>query len=90
MDRVDQYIYYAAGQEALITVLLTESESEHYAVIDRKLVWHGGMNLLGREDVWDNLIRVESIKAAAELLEMSFQNGYRDKLFFPDEADRKE
>lgn len=28
------------------------------AVIDDYLVWHGGMNLLGKEDVWDNLIRV--------------------------------
>ena len=39
-------------------------------MIDRKLVWHGGMNLLGKEDVWDNLIRVESVQAAGELLEM--------------------
>ena len=54
-----------------IEVVLTDSESEHYAVIDKKLVWHGGMNLLGKEDVWDNLIRVESVKAAAELLEMT-------------------
>ena len=29
------------------------------------------MNLLGKEDIWDNLIRVESVKTAAELLEMS-------------------
>jgi hypothetical protein len=29
------------------------------------------MNLLGREDAWDNLIRVESIQAATELLEMT-------------------
>ena len=35
------------------------------------LVWHGGMNLLGKADAWDNLIRVENTQAAAELLEMS-------------------
>lgn len=54
-----------------ITVRLTEEKSEHYAVIDRKLVWHGGMNLLGKADAWDNLIRIESTQAASELLEMT-------------------
>ena len=29
------------------------------------------MNLLGKADAWDNLIRVESIQAASELMEMS-------------------
>ena len=60
-------------ERAGITVALTGSENEHYAVIDKRLVWHGGVNLLGKEDVWDNLIRVESSKAAAELLEMSYK-----------------
>ena len=54
-----------------IIVRLTDAETEHYAVIDRCLVWHGGMNLLGKTDAWDNLIRVENVQAAAELLEMS-------------------
>ena len=54
-----------------IMVRTTDEDSEHYAVIDRRLVWHGGMNLLGKADAWDNLIRVESVQAAAELLEMS-------------------
>ena len=54
-----------------VEVVLTDTESEHYAVIDKKLVWYGGMNLLGKEDAWDNLIRVESVKAAAELLAMT-------------------
>ena len=58
-------------ERAGITVALTGSENEHYAVIDKRLVWHGGGNLLGKEDVWDNPIRAESSKAAAELLEMS-------------------
>ena len=54
-----------------ISVRLTEEEAEHYAVIDCNLVWHGGMNLLGKADAWDNLIRIESIQAAAELLEFT-------------------
>jgi len=52
--------------------ILTENETEHFAVIDHSLVWHGGMNLLGKEDAWDNLIRVRDINAAAELMEMVF------------------
>lgn len=50
----------------------TAEEMEHFAVIDGSLVWHGGMNLLGKEDAWDNLIRVKDRKAASELLEMAF------------------
>ena len=56
-----------------INVRETDEECEHYAVIDQKLVWHGGMNLLGKIDMYDNLIRVENEQAAAELLEMSEQ-----------------
>jgi hypothetical protein len=40
----------------------------------RLCVWHGGMNLLGKADVWDNLIRVKDTQAAAELLEISFSS----------------
>ena len=70
-DPLDVQLLIDRLRKAGISVSLTDSESEHYAVIDKKLVWHGGMNLLGKEDVWDNLIRVESVKAAAELLEMT-------------------
>lgn len=65
-------------RKAGVSVSLTDSESEHFAVIDKKLVWHGGMNLLGKEDAWDNLIRVESVQAAAELLEMAKLQTERD------------
>lgn len=50
----------------------TAEETEHFAVIDQLLVWHGGMNLLGKEDAWDNLIRVKDAKAAEELLGRAF------------------
>ncbi|WP_026666432.1 hypothetical protein [Butyrivibrio sp. FC2001] len=56
-----------------IIVRTTDNDCEHYAVIDKKLVWHGGMNLLGKADFYDNLIRVENEQAAAELLEMTDQ-----------------
>ena len=60
-----------------IIVRFTENETEHFAVIDQLLVWHGGMNLLGKEDVWDNLMRVKDIKVAAELLEMALAQGVK-------------
>ena len=55
-----------------INVVCAENKVECFAVIDRSLVWHGGMNILGKEDIWDNLIRVKDLKAAAELLVMAF------------------
>ena len=54
-----------------INVIVKEEIAEHFAVIDDELVWHGGMNLLGSEDAWDNLIRIKSVQAAAELLEIA-------------------
>ncbi len=36
-----------------------------------QLVWHGGMNLLGKVDVWDNLMRISNHQVAAELLEIA-------------------
>ena len=59
-------------QDVGLRVEISEEEIEHFAVIDHLLVWHGGMNLLGKEDAWDNLIRVRDEKAAAELLAMAF------------------
>lgn len=41
----------------------------HFALIDKKIVWHGSINLLGIEDGFDNLIRVIDTKVASELLE---------------------
>ena len=55
-----------------INVVTKEEVEERFAVIDDELVWHGGMNLLGKEDAWDNLMRIKSHQVAAELLEISF------------------
>lgn len=41
------------------------------AVIDDELVWYGGMNLLGKEDARDNLIRSKNHQVSAELLEIA-------------------
>ena len=61
-----------------IDVRIIKESEEHYAVIDGLLVWHGGMNLLGKEDAWDNLIRVKDRKAAAELLMMANEEAKKD------------
>lgn len=34
-----------------IYAIVKEEVIEHFALIDDGLVWHGGMNLLGKEDV---------------------------------------
>ena len=57
-------------QENGIQVITKDEVVEHFAVIDDELVWHGGMNLLGKEDAWDNLMRIKSAQVAAELLEI--------------------
>ncbi len=57
-----------------IHVIIKEEVEEHFAVLDDELVWHGGMNLLGKEDIWDNLMRIRSAQIAAELLEIALKD----------------
>ena len=40
----------------------------YFAVIDQEIVWHGGINLLGKSNIYDSLMRVKSNSIAAELL----------------------
>ena len=56
-----------------------EEVGEHFAVIDGELVWHGGMNLLGKVDVWDNLMRIKNHQVAAELLEIAMGTAEKPK-----------
>lgn len=58
-------------EEAGIQVITKDEVDEHFALIDNELVWHGGMNLLGKVDFYDNLMRIKSVSVAAELLELS-------------------
>lgn len=59
-------------RKAGFEIRLVEDSCEHYAVIDDEIVWYGSMNLLSKEDVDDNLMRVCSREIAAELLEITF------------------
>ena len=61
-------------RESGIHVIIKENVEEHFSVLDDELVWHGGMNLLGKEDVWDNLMRIRSAQIAAELLEIALKD----------------
>lgn len=58
-------------QQVGINVVTKVGIEERFAVIDDELVWHGGMNLLGKVDVWDNLMRIKNHQVAAELLEIA-------------------
>ena len=52
------------------------SELTHLPIdesLKNQIVWHGGMNLLGKADVWDNLMRIKNVEVAAELLEISLR-----------------
>lgn len=60
--------------DAGILIEVREEIEECFAVIDDELVWHGGANLLGKEDVWDNLMRVKNPQIAAELLEIAWHH----------------
>ena len=70
-DVIELHALIDEMRNAGIAVRLLQEEGEHYAVIDRKLVWHGGADLLGPADARDNLMRVENVQAAVELLEMT-------------------
>jgi superfamily II DNA or RNA helicase len=56
-------------------IQLAEDTCRRYAVIDEEIVWYGSMNLLSKDDIEDNIMRVVSKSIAAELLEMTFRKG---------------
>ena len=59
-------------RRAGVELRLVEDNCEHFAVIDKEIVWYGSVNLLSKEDAEDNLMRVCSKEIASELLEMTF------------------
>ena len=65
------YELIRAMQLVGINVITRTEVEECFAVIDDEIVWHGGMNLLGKADVWDNLMRIRNSQVAIELLEIA-------------------
>ena len=51
-------------------IRFAQENCQHFGVIDEKIVWYGSMNLLSRDDVEDNIMRLESREIAEELLGM--------------------
>lgn len=54
-------------------VLPSQTCREHFAILDRRLIWYGSMNLLSNEKPDDNLIRLPDEQIAQELLELAAQ-----------------
>lgn len=72
-DTIEHKLLIDSLQKAGVVVRTTDEYTECYAVIDKTIVWHGGMNLLGNAYEGDNLIRIENMQAAEELLEITDQ-----------------
>ena len=56
-----------------IEVFPSQTCREHFAILDRCLVWYGSMNLLSNEKPDDNLIRLPDEQIAQDLLESAVQ-----------------
>ncbi len=52
-----------------------EDTCEHFAMIDQEIVWYGSMNLLAKTRAEDSMMRVQSKRIAAELMELTFGKG---------------
>lgn len=44
---------------------------KNFSIIDEELVWYGNINLLGKESIEDNMMRIKDKDIAAELMEIS-------------------
>lgn len=53
-----------------VNLIVKENVYEHFAIMDNEIIWYGGMNFLGKADIYDNLMRWKSKEAANELLEL--------------------
>ena len=63
----------ARMRKAGMNVVLKNDTDQCFAVIDDEIIWYGGINLLGKEDIRDNLIRIKDNEIAVELLEKSIE-----------------
>lgn len=61
-------------QNAGIEVFLKYGCCQRYAVIDNSIVWYGSMNLLGKCDIDDSIMRIDNGEVASEVLELGFKN----------------
>lgn len=59
-------------REAGFYIKTKEEIYEQFAIIDQEIVWYGNVNLLGKADVEDNVMRIENKQVANELMELAF------------------
>jgi hypothetical protein len=61
-----------------ISVRTFPAMHEHFAILDRELVWYGSMNLLSREKEEDSMLRIKSKEIAQELIERGILNNEKN------------
>lgn len=59
-------------RQAGFYIKTVEDSCEHFAIIDRELVWYGNINLLAKEKLEDSMMRIKSESIVAELMELTF------------------
>ena len=55
-----------------VNIILKDELYKCFAIIDDEFVWYGGVNLLGKDDVWDNVIRIKDEEVVGELVDDYF------------------
>ncbi|MCQ2409966.1 MAG: phospholipase D-like domain-containing protein, partial [Clostridia bacterium] len=55
-----------------INVVLKKYMHEHFAIIDKEIVWYGSVNLLSSVKEEDNIMRIKSTEISQELMEITF------------------
>lgn len=55
-----------------INVVLKKYMHEHFAIIDKEIVWYGSVNLLSSVREEDNIMRIKSTEISQELMEITF------------------
>ena len=57
-------------RESGIEVITRDDYFNRFSVIYNAVVWYGSINFLGKEDIEDNIMRVDSKEVAAEVLQL--------------------
>ncbi len=70
VEKASELISYL--KQAGVVVKLLPTMHEHFALIDKEIVWYGSMNLLSGEKGDDNLMRVVSKEIVQELMAITF------------------
>ena len=54
-------------QKSGIEVIQKDDNFENYAIIDDEILWHGNINLLGKDDYYSTMVRIIDKKACEEV-----------------------